>query len=371
MKSRRNTSRPGDGQDQFGKWVSQWEKAQGIFEDAPKPHVPTPQYGPEDFYGNFNPAAESDIRDVDAEYWSRVSGAVNSMEDAPDPHKMFDDEGNEYEFVPDPVEVFTENVEPVAEVTKEEFRRMRVSGLTEVKSLGKVNATLAEWVDARRGWLDAKATARDLITKTMPEDWKIKCESVEEALDKTARTLLETVYRLTGEVFQGSSPYAHKGFGKDRYPLKRWLAEAKQYREATTQLKLATARSAKEWGVRINEAKKELFTPVTTDDFPEDTKAATKDVTDRMFRSPNPIQYPSVGKDQRPHVTPFAGGKRLAEVERVKRELEKLEVRAHSLFARGKMSEGRKALKKLETFREKVDELSDLLAPDPTNDQHS
>jgi len=405
MKSRRtaNTVDQHDlERDQFNAWCDQWEAKKGIFEDAPKPHTPTPQYGPEDFFGNFNPSSDSEIRDVDAEYWNRVNGATRSMGEAPDPHKMFDDDGNEYEFVPDATEVLTENAEiqPVEEVTKDELIRMRAANLTQETNLGRINATLAEWVDARREWLSAIHSTRKLIQRTLPKDWNLNCESVDQALDATARKLTQRVYELSHEVSQAESPFVAKGYAADRYPLDRWSDEAKQFREATALLKQATFKASKVWGISLNETTKkkskrrlpvteakkvqerktiklnearktkDLFTPVETEEY-ENDKDTRKAMAEKMIRSVNPIEYPSQGKDQRPHVSPFAGGKQLAEVEKVKRELEKLEVKAHTMFAKGKMSEGRAALKKVESLHKKIDELSDLLSPDQTSDYQS
>jgi hypothetical protein len=379
MKSRRTANKVDQhdvDRDQFDRWCDQWESKKGLFDEAPKTHVPTPQYAPEDFFGNYNPAGESDIRDVDAEYWNRVHGASRTMQAAPDVHKMFDDEGAEYEWVPDATEVLTENadVEAVEEVSKDELARMRAANLTQEKNLGRINSTLAEWVDARREWMSTVHSTRKLIHRTLPKDWNLQCESVDEALDDHARRLTQKVYELSRAVPQCSSPFVAQGYACDRYPLERWVDEAKQFREAASILKLASAKSAKEWGLSLNEAKakktKELFTPIDTEEYENDL-ATRKAMAEKMIRSVNPIEYPSQGKDQRPHVTPWSGGKQLAEVEKVKRELEKLEVKAHTLFGKGRMSEGKAALKNLESLQKKLDELSDLLSPDQTSDYQS
>jgi hypothetical protein len=72
--------------DDFNKWCDQWEKAQkkGIFKDAPKPIVPTPNYAEEDFFGNYRPPQESEIGEPDAEYWRQVYDRSQHPGTAPD-----------------------------------------------------------------------------------------------------------------------------------------------------------------------------------------------------------------------------------------------------------------------------------------------
>jgi hypothetical protein len=73
--------------DDFEKWTSQWEKAmeEGLFDDAPKPPVPAEQSGP-DFFGNYRPNPDpTDIKDVDAAYWSKVYRLSRHSGDSPDP----------------------------------------------------------------------------------------------------------------------------------------------------------------------------------------------------------------------------------------------------------------------------------------------
>jgi len=76
-----------DGRDNFDKWVDQWEKAQrdGIFNDSPKPPVPTQNYGGDDFFGNHRPQQNSTLKDVDAQYWNQVYRMSSNMGQAPDP----------------------------------------------------------------------------------------------------------------------------------------------------------------------------------------------------------------------------------------------------------------------------------------------
>jgi hypothetical protein len=72
--------------DNFDKWVDQWERAQkeGIFDDAPKPPVPTQNYAADDFFGNNRPQPGSTLRDVDANYWNKVYRMSAHMGEAPD-----------------------------------------------------------------------------------------------------------------------------------------------------------------------------------------------------------------------------------------------------------------------------------------------
>lgn len=61
-------------QDDFNKWCDQWDKAleQGIFKDAPKPHVPTSQIEPGSFFGLRNTHSQPEVNDCDVEYWKQV-----------------------------------------------------------------------------------------------------------------------------------------------------------------------------------------------------------------------------------------------------------------------------------------------------------
>jgi len=75
--------------DNIDKFARQWEKAQkkGIF----KEEIPRPKK-----YGEPTPEL-TNIRDVDAEYWSRVLELTNDYNDVPDPLDAFDDESDAFD----------------------------------------------------------------------------------------------------------------------------------------------------------------------------------------------------------------------------------------------------------------------------------
>jgi hypothetical protein len=75
-----------DERDTFDSWCDQWEKAQkkGIFKDAPKTRVPTPNFEDADFFGNYHPPQDSKIEEPDAEYWQQVYQMSNNAGDSPD-----------------------------------------------------------------------------------------------------------------------------------------------------------------------------------------------------------------------------------------------------------------------------------------------
>jgi len=83
----------------------------------------------------------------------------------------------------------------------------------------------------------------------------------------------------------------------------------------------------------------------------------------QLGRTPNPIYYYSHGKDQNLHVTPnWSSGPELDEVSKVKLELFELENKINALEGQGKWDN--KALeKKIKDLHDRLDDLSDQLAP--------
>lgn len=75
----------------FLDWCDKWDKAQeaGIFDDAPKPHVPTQNVADHSFFGPTDTKTADVVKDVDAEYWSQVYQVSTGQE----PEKMIA-EGN-------------------------------------------------------------------------------------------------------------------------------------------------------------------------------------------------------------------------------------------------------------------------------------
>lgn len=62
-------------QDDFNKWCDLWDKAQaeGIFKDASKLPVPTPQTSDQSFFGPIDTHHDGNgIRDCDTQYWNDV-----------------------------------------------------------------------------------------------------------------------------------------------------------------------------------------------------------------------------------------------------------------------------------------------------------
>lgn len=99
-----------------------------------------------------------------------------------------------------------------------------------------------------------------------------------------------------------------------------------------------------------------------------DNKTVAK-VTDELGGKPNPVQYPSRGKDAMERkVTPdFAGGQELIELHKMKEQLQKLEDK----IAADPMVENKgtkKVLGQIDDLWKKLDELSDTLSPDFVKD---
>jgi hypothetical protein len=61
--------------DSIDKWADMWEKAQkeGIFKDAPKPHIPSPQTAVDSFFGGSDNKPSERLDEVDAKYWKAVA----------------------------------------------------------------------------------------------------------------------------------------------------------------------------------------------------------------------------------------------------------------------------------------------------------
>ncbi|MHA1948694.1 MAG: hypothetical protein ACW99G_03010 [Candidatus Thorarchaeota archaeon] len=61
-------------QEDFDKWCNKWSQAQdeGIFDEAPGPHVPTQDLGDHSFFGPTNSHSNDDVKDVDVTYWNQV-----------------------------------------------------------------------------------------------------------------------------------------------------------------------------------------------------------------------------------------------------------------------------------------------------------
>jgi hypothetical protein len=82
-----------------------------------------------------------------------------------------------------------------------------------------------------------------------------------------------------------------------------------------------------------------------------------------LARSPNPVYYYSHGKDQDLHVTPnWSNGEQLEAVTKAKLELFELENKINALEGQGKWS-NKDLEKKIEELRDRLDNLSDELAP--------
>lgn len=99
----------------FEKWQDQWDKAieDNIFQDAPKPPVPSSEVGASDFFGNYRPGDETSLNDVDGEYWDRVYKLSNQQ----------------HNFSPDPLddvqdEILTEDV-PTVDASKPQNKPLR------------------------------------------------------------------------------------------------------------------------------------------------------------------------------------------------------------------------------------------------------
>lgn len=60
--------------DDFDKWCKLWDKAQkdGIFEDAPKPPIPTSLTSDPSFFGPINTHHSNSVKDCDSQYWNDV-----------------------------------------------------------------------------------------------------------------------------------------------------------------------------------------------------------------------------------------------------------------------------------------------------------
>lgn len=80
---------------QLNNWADMYEKAQdsGVFEAAPKPHLPSPQTSQDSFFGLQQTNPTSDVNGVDSEYWSDVYHRIrdNRGNMAPDVTQPDDD----------------------------------------------------------------------------------------------------------------------------------------------------------------------------------------------------------------------------------------------------------------------------------------
>jgi len=79
-------------QDQFEKWCGQWEDAmeKGVFEDAPKPPVPSSQTSDSSFFGLVNTDPTPCPSDADAGYWNDVHVATERGYGTTDPLVLID-----------------------------------------------------------------------------------------------------------------------------------------------------------------------------------------------------------------------------------------------------------------------------------------